>query len=82
MTLAETMQKNFDTFKVTNENALQEILQHLERIVRDYTTKDEVARELEILRERVLGEMDGQVNQMNLQNSLLNKHNATLNARD
>eukprot|EP00347_Sterkiella_histriomuscorum_P015644 403356242 len=82
LTLGETVQKNFDQFKSTNENALQEILQHLERIVRDYTTKDEVARELEILKERIFTDMDGQMSQLNLQNSLLNKHNASQLARD
>ena len=39
--LAETNAKDMLTFKSNNESALQEILQHLERIVREYVTKDE-----------------------------------------
>ena len=40
--LAETNAKDMLAFRSTNESALQEILQHLERIVRDYVTKDEL----------------------------------------
>jgi len=56
--MAESVQKNFDQFKATNESALQEILQHLERIVRDYTTKDEVGREMDLLKDRIFQEVD------------------------
>ena len=55
------MQKSLDQFKSTNESALQEILQHLERIVRDYTTKDEVSRELDLLKDRIFQEVDSQM---------------------
>lgn len=40
--MAETNAKDMVTFKQTNENALQEILQHLERVVREYVSKDEL----------------------------------------
>jgi len=40
--LAETNVKDLINFKQTNEAALQEILQHLERMVRDCVTKDEL----------------------------------------
>lgn len=40
--LAETNAKDMLSFKQNNESALQEILQHLERIVREYVTKDEM----------------------------------------
>jgi len=40
--LAETTSKDVISFKQTNESALQEILQHMERMVRDYVTKEEM----------------------------------------
>ena len=40
--LSESNAKDLINFKQNNESALQEILQHLERIVRDCVTKDEL----------------------------------------
>ena len=40
--MSESNAKDLINFKQNNESALQEILQHLERIVRDCVTKEEL----------------------------------------
>jgi hypothetical protein len=50
--------KDYSNFKTTNEGALQEILQHLERIVRDFSTKEELMREIDDIKNRVHSDLD------------------------
>lgn len=50
--------KQFNDYKVTNENALQEILEHLEKVVRDCPSKEEFEKELDLVRERIYGDVD------------------------
>ena len=67
------------TFKISNESALQEILQHLERIVRDYATKEEVAKELSILKDVVSNEIESQINHttVNIKSNMLKQAQMT-----
>ena len=57
--LAETNTKEMLAFKQSNEAALQEILQHLERMVREYATKEELEATRQPLRPSLLGQAAG-----------------------
>jgi len=52
-----------DKFKSTNEQAMQEILQHMERIAREYQTKEEIAKEFGNVQDQVMSEMDRRIKQ-------------------
>ena len=54
----ELQQKDLNSFKGANDSALQEILQHLERIVKEYVSKDEMNRDLEGIKSRLYNDLE------------------------